>query len=168
MTGPTSDIFDLLRPISAAARAAAAPALQHSRDHAQYQQFVVLHLAPIIRNLEAPLRALRGSSPYIEQDAVDELANVSGEFSRLVDSMSGPSWWLKLVFWKNADLRPTVNKFREDLTGTVTAAKAAQPEFQWWRLSKPHPQYWGDLDPETQKEADKFWARAKVKSRVVV
>lgn len=36
---------------------------------------------------------------------------------------------------------------------------SAQPRFADWKASKPHPQFIGELDPRTLKEAQKFWAK---------
>lgn len=159
MTGLISDPTDLLRPISTAAKAIGAPIRQNARDHEHYQHLLVQQLAPLLNDLETPLREMRASSPYLGKEATDELQAVVRELSRLARSMAAPSWWKRPIFWILTDCRPVFNQFSSDLSKAASVAMSAQPRFADWKASKPHPQFIGELDPRTLKEAQKFWAK---------
>ncbi|UYY83563.1 hypothetical protein OIT41_20130 (plasmid) [Arthrobacter sp. YA7-1] len=161
MTGLVSDPADLLRPISTAVKVIGAPILQNARDHENYQHLLVQQLAPLLNDLEAPLRAMRAASPYLDKEATDELHAVAQDLNRLARSMAAPAWWKKPVFWMLTDCRPIFKQFTSDLSAAATVAISAQPKFADWQASKPHPQYIGDLDPQTLKEAQEFWAKSQ-------
>uniref|UniRef100_UPI003F494045 hypothetical protein n=1 Tax=Paenarthrobacter ureafaciens TaxID=37931 RepID=UPI003F494045 len=159
MTDLISDPTDLLRPISTAAKLIGAPILQNARDHSHYQHLLVQQLTPILNGLEEPLRMMKSTSPYLGQAATDELQAIAKELGRLSRSMAGPNWWTRFIFWRLADCRPVFKKFSSDLSSAASLAASAQPKFAAWKAGKPHPQYIGELDGKTLKEAEKFWAR---------
>lgn len=158
MTDLLSNPADLLRPISTAAKIIGAPILQNARDHNHYQHLLAQQLSPIFGDLEEPLRMMKTAGIKIGQAETDELHTTAKELSRLAKSMAAPEWWKRAIFWRLTDCRPVFKQFSSDLSKAALLAKSAQPKFADWVADRPHPQYIGDLDPQTSKEAQKFWA----------
>lgn len=137
--------------------------LQQARDHAHYQHLLVRHLAPIVSNLEQPLRQMDLAGPHVTAASANELHTTANELNRLSKTMAPPALWTRAVFWKVTDVRPIFKQLVKDLFDAATAAQSVAREHQFWKATGTPPDFVGEIPDD---KLDEYYALLKQTDRI--